>query len=261
MIKEALQYIADLGTKERPPILAADDGSGRTYRYDDAAQIYVEVDRFVKRARSVSNIESFAAMTIEEARRSGHGGDWMTVIFDKSGAHLHLDDRDGRTVFRYEREISWQWKALQEAAQPREHLQFIRQLQKLRPTIVDYLKVLTEFRKVSFSAQTRVESAPTLEEGRAGIVHSIEFEAKNGKTRAELPSSIHCVLPFAQGSKKLFESAVEVAVELNEQTKKVQFALSFADAFALTEEAISHEVEWFRGQVADLKLLSILEDY
>lgn len=275
--KETWKYLLEHSQKNgvRPPIITSSDGSGRSWKYDDGGQNYVELDRYVQRARTVSNIESLAAMVIEEGRRAGEDefpddppertkrslGNQMTVIFDKKGATFHLDDRDGRTAFRYEREVSWQWTALLEGAQHREHLPFIRHLQKLRPTIVEYPKVLTEFRKVHFSAQTQVESAPTLEQGRAGLVHSLEFSARNGKTKAELPSSIHCVLPFAQGSKKVFETDVEVAIELNEQSKKVLFSLSFADAFALTEEAIDHEVTWFREQVKDLSLLHILEDY
>jgi len=276
VIKEVLEYVVNQGTKGRPAILKAEDGSGRLFKYDDAAQIYVELERYVNRSRSVSNIESFAQMVLEEARRagadetSGHidrgAGDRMTVIFGKDGAVFHLDDRDGRTAFHYQREISWQWQALQEAAKPREHLDFIRLLQKLRPSIVEYRRVLLEFRKVSFSQSVRVDSAPTLENGKAGLVHELEVHAKgnSGPTKVNLPSSIHLVLPFAQGSEKQFKTEAEVAIELaggNGDQKRIVFSLTFADSFSLKEEAIAHEVAWFREKTASLTRLSILEDY
>lgn len=141
--KSSLEYLHGLTARERHALVEVKDGSGRWLVYNDKDRNYSPIERFVKRDRRVSNVESLAAMVIEEARRAGVGGsadrdvgDQMTVIFDAQGAAFHLDDRDGRAVFRYQRTLSPQWQILDAAAgRPMGHVEFVRLLQSLKPSI------------------------------------------------------------------------------------------------------------------------------
>lgn len=262
MIQKALEWLAALHTKMRPPVLKLDDGSGRILRYSDTTREYYEIDRFVARQRSVSNVESFAAMVIEEARRKASKGDFMTVIFSVNGATLHLDDRDGRTVFGYTRELDSQWKLLINSRdQAYEHREFVHLLRRLRPSLVEYDRTLLQFRKVSFGKGVKIESEPVLQDGRSGLQYDIHVLVNSKATEAALPSSINVRLPYARGGAKKYDLELDVAIELNEE-KALEFSIAAADLETVADEAVADEVVWFRTAVAQaLPELCILEDY
>jgi hypothetical protein len=263
MIKEALEYLSSLAVLKRAADLNSSDGSGRSWLYNDAKGMYEPVDRFVKRTRTVSNIESFTAMVIEEARRAISDGDFMTVVFKQTGAYFHLDDRDGRQVFQYERELAPQWKFLIGAGTDLEHKDFIRLLQRLRPSIVEYASILQQFRKVSFGSGLKIDSAPTLTEGKAGLQFALELTAANASTKAALPAVIPLKMPYARGSSKLYDVEAEVSIDLDEEDgkKRFVFSLLFPDREVIEEQAVSDEVRWFRENTVTLPKLCILEDY
>ena len=264
MIKEAIEYLLELSTTSREPVILLSDGSQRKYLFDDQARKYQEVERFVQRQRAVSNIESFAAMVLEEARRATSDGDWMTAVFTTLGAQFHLNDRDGRTVFAYQRQLAPQWEILVgEAGKQMEHARFVRLLQRLRPSIVKYPEVLRDFRKISFGAGISIDSAPILEEGKGGLQYRFEVQATTRATQAALPSSIGLSIQYARGSQKRYEIEAEVSIDLaeKESKKSVGFTLILPDREALEEQAVSDEVAWFREATKTLPKLCILEDY
>lgn len=263
MLKDAIEYLVGFATTKREPELKLADGSGRRWIFNDSEGYYLPIERYVKRERCVSNVESFAAMVLEEARRAKSDGDWMTVIFGQAGALFHLDDRDGRATFAYSRELAPQWKTLVTAPTDVEHKEFIRLLQRLRPSIVEYPFILQQFRKISFGSGLKVESAPILTEGKAGLQFALELTAANATTKAALPAAIALKVPYSRGSSQTYDVDAEVSIDLEEDGPKKSFVFSllFPDREVIEEQAVSDEVSWFKEKTAGLVNLSILEDY
>lgn len=266
MIKEAFEYLLNLPKKARQPLLTPADESGRIFLFDDKSEEYREIPRFVSRKRGVSNVESFAAMVLEEARRAQSDGDWMTVIFKDDGARFHLDDRDGRIAFSYKRQLSPQWELLVGAVgRGFEHREFVTLLQKLRPSLgSEYPRLLSEFRKVTFGTGLRIDSAPILTDGKAGLQYAFELTAASGVTKTALPAEMLLEFPFSRGGKKVYSIQAEIDIRLvdrGEGKKTFHFSVLLPDREALEEQAVADEVAWFREAAASLPKLSILEDY
>lgn len=269
MIEKTLEWLNNLYLKGRPATLALGDASGRIYIRDDETDGYNEVERFVHRKRQVSNIESFTSMVIEEARRSDDGkeGDWMTVVFNQRGGQLHLDDRDGRQVFEFVRELAPQWQLLaaQEKAEPMEHAEFLRLLKRLRPSILEFPRVIGDFSKVSFHKGMQIDSSPELREGRAGMAYNVQVTAgAAGKLETALPAELDLELPFARGSRQKYRMKADISIDLDEDDAgkdKLFFGLLVPDLPTIEEQAIADEVTYFRSQVPALPRLHVLEDY
>lgn len=275
MFAEALKFLKD---HLNPPeaVVELHDGSGRSYLFDYSDEEYTEITRYTARKRGVSNIESLAAMVIEEARRAAldvapgaasgrRAGEWMTVVFNGTGAQFHLDDRDGRTVFTYDRQLSPQWALLTgHAGRPMDHASLVRLLQGLKPSIVEFPTVFQAYRKVSFDAGVAIESAPTLEDGRAGGSYRVAVQVGGRNAQAALPQQFLLRLPFARGSEKVYDIEAEVDIQLVEKPDKpkaLAFTLLLPDRPHIEEAAVSDEVKWFRQEVQSLSRLSVLEDY
>lgn len=278
MLREALEFLRENLIHKRAAVLELGDGSRRRMLYSDAADAYAELPLYLPRVeRRVSNVESFAAMVKEEARRAGladsddevelasrAAGHWMTVVFTPDGGVFHLDDRDPRTSFRFERALSPQWERVTGApGKGGSHTEFLRLLQSLRPSIVEYPAVMAAFRKVALDKSIKMESAPQLKRGETGTSYALTLKVDGRDVNAALPDQIRMVLPVTRGSAKTYELEVEVLVELREHGASAQavFGLVVPDALVVAEQAIADEVAWFRDQVKGLPQLSILEDY
>jgi hypothetical protein len=261
MIKEALQYVTEVLGNQRPKLEKVPDNSGRLVWFDEGSKLFAELSRFVDRKREVSNIESFAAMVLEEARRAKSDGDFMTVVFRSKGATFHLDDRDGRTTFAYERRISPQWHILVSAAEQYEHREFLRLLARLRPSIVNYSSIRQAFNKIVIARGATIDSSPVMEEGASGLSYIVEVKAAGGSAKGAVPGSMKFKLPYARGSKQQYELEAEVSLEPDEDSKTILLQLTVADHETVAEQAVADEVSWFRNEVRTLPKLSILEDY
>jgi hypothetical protein len=262
VIKDAIEYLTDLRTANRDTVVKLDDGSGRIFIYEDQSSRYLELDRWPGRKRSVSNIESFTAMVLEEARRAQSDGDWMTVVFGVNGAQFVLDDRDQRTTFVYGRELSPQCALLlQSRAKPVEHRAFVSLLQRLRPSIREFPNVLRDFRKISFGSGVKVESEPTLCEGKRGNAYSLEVTVNSKATAAALPSTIECEIQYARGSLRRYPLTLDIDISLRDQPRALLFELNAADLETLAQQAIEDEIAGFREAVKSLPRLCVLEDY
>lgn len=288
MIAEAINRVLQQSTsKPRESVLTLNDGSGRVFLYDDAKQRYEAIGRHVSQTGKVSNVESLAALVLEEARRRGpifmnvtaaeeegvanaeftkreHEGDWMTVSFDANGATFSPDDQHRLDSFTYKRTLSQQWLQLQKflSGEPLEHADFVRLLQTLRPSIVNYSDIIREFRKISFDSRISIASAPLLDsDGKGGNAFVLEYQARNTTQETKLPSEFEVEMAFARGSSKTYRFTVEVDIALVDRGEKktIRFALVSPDLENVREQAIADEIAYFREQTASLPhLLTLL---
>jgi hypothetical protein len=251
----------------RSALLPSSDGSGRQWLYNDKEERYEPVDRIVIRKGSVSNVESFILLVKEECRRrSNKTGDMATVVFNGAGATFNPDEKVGLDGFDFERKLSPQFDLLVKSMdKPMIHTQFIRLLQKLKPSIVGYTDLARAFRKVAFDSRTVVSSAPILEKGSAGMEISITLEAKGGGpgSQVKLPSEISMKMAFARGSDDEYEFKIDVDAALTKvgETASIAFTPIFVDVDTVTERAIDDEVKKFKAATRDLSDLLVLSDY
>lgn len=267
MIEEAITRVEKLTTEKlRKPVLDLQDGSNRLYLYNDKAQKYEEVDRWAPSGYGVSNVESFATLVKEAARRKENPtGNLMTVIFSATGATFAADDRDRRDLFAYDRTNSPQWKALLEILnKPMDHPTFVRALQRLRPSIKDYDRIIRHYRKVSFGETLGIVSEPILTDGKSQNAYQVAIEARGGaENTTTLPSEFVVELQFTRGSSSRYLMTIELDLSTipKGDRKELRFTLIAPEVSVVVEQAIEDEVAWFRGEAKDLSELLILVDY
>ncbi|MFZ2490012.1 MAG: hypothetical protein WA208_00870 [Thermoanaerobaculia bacterium] len=273
MIREAIEKIEQLaGAQGRPAVLELEDDSGRALLYRDDLKRYEPLERVVVQTGEVSNVESFGARVLEEARRrNGSDGSFMTVTFRESGATFDPDDRVARDRFRYSRTLSPQWQRLEQSlGKPLEHAAFVRVLQGLRPSIVEYDELMRQCRKITFSDRTNIVSEPLLQAGQNANEYAVQVAVTGGGGAAgvaatALPSQFGMRLQYARGSAESYPLTVEIdltTVPKGTDRKELRFVLIAPDLPNVVEQAIADELAAFREQVEDdLPRLLILEDF
>lgn len=269
--KQSLEYMHGLVAQHRAALIEAKDGSRQRWLFNDKERRYevLSLAPLKRPTRRVSNVESFAAMTLEEARRgavAGLGfGEFMTAQFFAAGAILHLDDRACLDVFEYRRELSPQWKTLVGAeGREMDHKSFIRLLQTMRPSFLDYAKVLMAYRRISIDASAAVQSAPMLEpDGTQGYAYAFKVKVGGKDVDARLPSVLELELQFARGSAKTYRIDAEVNIDLKSSGDKSVpvFSIALPERSVVEEQAIADELASFKDAVKSLTLLHILESY
>lgn len=267
MIKEAMEHIEEKAIGSlRAPILNLQDGSERIFLYDDCVRAYALLERFIRRQRDVSNVESFGVLVLEEARRAGADGENMTVVWGAKGAMLYLDDRDQRIVFRYKRTLSPQWEAMcLLAGSPCGHLDFIRRLRPLAPSLQDSPEIIGAYRRVHMAAATNIMSSPVLEDGKAGYSYAVQVQVSGRAAETRLPAECVFRLPFARGSPRFYDVQAEISVdavaERGSDKKTLAFGVTLPELSSVMDQAITDELADFRKAVAAVSRLCILEDY
>lgn len=212
--------------------------------------------------RSLSTVDSLVMAVEEECkRRENQTGNFMTVVFDVDGGIFYPDDKKRLDRWNYARCLSQQWEHLTEHLnQDMRHLDFIRFLQGLRPSILDYPSIMKEFKKVTFDARTSVTSQPIIEDGQAGSQVSFILDTKNGKTQTQMPAAIMVHLPFVRGSATNYDLTIELDVALD-RNEQVVFRPVCPEIETVTEQAINDEFQVFKNSTQDLKDLLVLLDY
>lgn len=267
----AVRDIATLaGHAGRPEILKLDDGSERAWILDPAEMKYAPIEPFISKAESVSNVESLAAAVEHEFLRMGkpEAGRFMTVSFTQEGGTFDADVRVIRDDFTFKRKLSPQFELLmQSAGKPFGHVEFLRLLQALRPSIPTFKEFFREFRKINFNQRTEIVSAPIVERGEAGSSISIAFEAKSTGAKgvpARLPGEVEMVMAFARGSDRKYKHTVEIEASLEggPENPQLKFRLVFVDRDIILEKAVDDEIEFFKKEIkAKVPELLVLRDF
>lgn len=232
---------------------------GRTFMYDDSAQKYGEIPRFVKFEGKVSTVESFAELVVEYAKRIGKpDGAKQTVTFTSAGATYSPDDDDRRHLFTYGRVLSQQWNALLAALKkPMSHKELIRTLQSLSPSIVHYTIVANAFRRLTVSKDVKLVSEPVLNEGGDSTNgYNVQLSVKGGTSETTLPSSLDVKLQYARGSHATYVVPVEVDLTDKDGVPVITLFAPMIDAIA--DQAVLDEMKFFDEQMDATGLKELL---
>lgn len=266
MLAEFLEKLNEL-TQPEATIMVPRENGVETCIYSPAESAYVS-DSFIPHdtAITVSEVESLLALVGAESRESG-----AVVIFDGNGATFLpgrttsgvLDPRGeetsskdvGRvtTQHKYVRRRSPQWRTLESAlavGTKMTHLQFLRTLQSLRPSIENYPAVYSAYQRISLEAGVKATSAPQVMHGDAGSTLNFTVDVKSGKADVKLPAEFVVNIPLTRfGEVQRF--AVEVDAEVKQDGGAILFGLIAPEMQLAEEAAVANEVASFRALVAE----------
>jgi hypothetical protein len=266
-LPQAIAHIQDTSTAaKRDALVTLVDG--RQFIYSDKEQEYAEIERFVKFEGSVSTVESFAELVVEYAKRfetKAQGktaaaaikptGRNQTVTFTSKGATYSPDDEDRRHLFTYNRVLSQQWNAL--VGKSMFHKDFIRALQTLSPSIVDYSLVLASFRKLTVSKDVKLVSEPVLNDsGDSNNGYNVQLSVKGGTSETTLPSMITAKVQFARGGAATYD--VPIDVDLSDREGVPVITLYAQTLAAIADQAVLDEMKFFDEQMDATGLKELL---
>lgn len=201
--------------------------------------------KYGDRKRTVSSIESFVDVILEEAkRRDNKTGEFMTVILNNEGGYFYVDDKDRiqEDLWKFERQTSASYAAFCRGIhQEMNHQKFLRFLQSMKPAIEGYQEVFKAFRRVQLDASSSMASSPIMENGEAGNSLSFQVKAANGTTKNVLPSEIVFAMPVVRGSNVIHTFKAETDVSISQDKKEIVFSLAFPGLELLKEEILSEE--------------------
>lgn len=260
MIQKALEFLSQ---PKRETVIKTELGSMLWHEPDRVYKTIIN-----KLDRKICCVESLAAAVIEEGvRRNNEVGDHMTVIFNRSGAEFHPDDKIRRDQWTYKRVDSQQYEALKALLSgSKNHVNSLRRIQALRPSIDGADALLRQMRKVQITTGTKVVSAPLCREDDTNTGGSIEWTtaAEGGPTtKTKIPAGFQVKLPIVRGSEKLYTFDVEIEAFLGGDEKNtVAFSFTAPELDQIIDQAVADEFAWFKAQtMTKMPRLLVLLDY
>jgi hypothetical protein len=264
VIREAIEKIVSLAP-QRPALLKAEDGSRRLWLYNDKTSQYEPRDPSpVKIDRTVSDIDSLLRVIMEDLRRRNNPtGTFATVLLDRTGGTFFPDDRTSLDVYRYRRTTSALFNAFKASLDAgRRHGDFLRLLSSLRPALNP--QTLSAFRRVDFDSSSTIQSAPLLEEGKAGFSYAINFTDRGSNGTAALPSEIDFLMPWTpKDPPSLLTALLAVTAPEEAGKRSLLFTLQCPDLAPWEEARIQKEAEYLKGCLTaeQLDRVLVIENY
>jgi len=255
MFKEVIKYFQEIS---RPTLIETPVGKMilRDENYSELVSPYKRV---------ICNIDSLVKTVVEEAsRRTNKDGKFMTVIFEPNGASFFPDDVTRRDSWVYARRFTDQFEKFREMIGKKlGHLDLLRAIQRLRPSVIDYKSVIRSFQKINLTKEVKVVSAPMVQDGATGgsLQWAVQATSNGTTEKCAVPSEITFTLPVVQGSNVLysFTAELEIAFEENNGSAKGYFSLICPDVDAVLNGVYEDEVKQFEKSVTEeAKLSSVL---
>lgn len=278
-ITEAIKHIQQTSTAatREAVITLPSDPSGRVYVFNDGSQQYEAYETYVRKADTVSNIDSFIDLVVAEAKRRAlqadssakamagsdvPDGEFMNVIFSDKGAVFTPDTRDRRDQFIYQRKLSVQWHALLAGlGKKMGHKDFLLWLQSIQPCIPDYAMVMMAFRTITVARKGKLVSDPLLVDGAKGGSYEFSLEVKAGvTTTASIPENFLVKVPYARGDAHTYEFEVRIDVDGGEGQEPTISAYAPAVPM-IVDQAISDEMKDFDDRTHELPKLLCMVNY
>lgn len=273
--KEALQFLEEKLNKRDQIISTEVRGNYKTIPldllYNDADKEYKKLPDAGRIRRTVSSIDSLIAAVKEEAkRRNNEVGKYMTMSFTNSGGYFSYDDNENDGGYKFERELSQQWKAFKSLLGQRNltHSAFYNALIELSPSIKDSKETLNTFCKLKIIGNSEVKSNPVFTAGDgAEFGTKVKYSIKGqDKTQEEVfPENFSLKLPYAKGSKAEYEVTAQVIFSLEQSDPnmpgKLYMHVVCPEIERIEEDAIMDEIAQFKTETVDVSELLILEDF
>lgn len=251
-LSQAILTILGVAEKsQRDTLTTLSDGSARILRLLPGGGVE-EVERWQARTGTVSNVESLLDVVNNEARlgtltSDGAGG---RVTFTTKGAVFVPDLEDTRHVFTYTRAIAPEWtNFIGGIGTPMTHKEFLRFLKSLGACLVDRAAVLSAYRRVTLTRNSKLTSSPVLVEGAAG--GGYEFAVTIDGAEDRIPQAFQVNVPYTRGAGRFYFVDVEVDVEEDEDEGDLRFTIQAPTIPAVADLAIMDEVAHFRSETEE----------
>ncbi|MBR3655264.1 MAG: hypothetical protein IKR34_02070 [Candidatus Gastranaerophilales bacterium] len=229
--------------------------------YNDAAQKY-ETKEPLKSCENVSTVKSFVDFIKEELkRRNRETGSLATAVIDSNGGHFTADDDFQRGNCKFTRSLSEQWIAFRDCiGRSYNHEEFLRLMQKLSPSIVDFENLYPTFLDIRVIGRAETVSKPFYVKGETESGIRIKFKMQGGEDEnITMPEKFSIALPYAKGN---YEKLYNVDVQLVYDNKCGINILIQAPMFEQVEEtALLDEVEYLKKELSKYPDLLVLFNF
>lgn len=150
--------------------------------YNDAEQRYIVRD-YLKSCENVSTVQSFSDFIKEELKRRDKAtGKLATAIISSSGGYFTADDDFQRGNCKFTRSLSEQWEAFKKCiGQTFNHEEFLRLMQKLSPSIVNFEELYPLFLDIRVIGRSESVSKPFYVNGECESGVKIKFKMHGGE--------------------------------------------------------------------------------
>ena len=229
--------------------------------YNDAEQQY-KVRDYLKTCENVSTVQSFMDFIKEELkRRNKESGKLATVIIDSNGGKFTADDDFQRGNCKFTRSLSQQWIMFRDCiGRTYNHEEFLRLLQSLSPSIVDFKELYPNFLDIRVIGRAETISKPFYVNGENEEGIKLKFKMRGGEDESIiLPDTFKITLPYAKGN---YDKLYEVDVNLVYDNRCGVNILIQAPTFEQVEEqALLDEVDLLKGNLSQYKDLLVLFNF
>lgn len=226
--------------------------------YNDAAKKY-EVGSCLKSCERVSSVKSFVNFIKEELyRRNKQTGRLATAVIDSEGGHFTADDDFQSGKCDFVRSLSEQWETFSDCiGRSYNHEEFLRLMQKLSPSIVDFENLYPLFLDIRVIGRSEEVSKPFYVNGETEQGVKLKFKMRGGEDESiVLPDSFTVRLPYAKGN---YEKLYDVEVQLVYDNRGGINVLIQAPKFDQAEEkALLDEVEYLKNELEKFSDLLVL---
>lgn len=229
--------------------------------YNDALQRY-ETREPLKSCENVSTVKSFADFIKEELKRRGQEtGKLATAVINSTGGYFTADDDFQRGNCNFERSLSEQWLAFKNCiGKSFNHEEFLRLMQKLSPSIVDFEELYPTFLDIRVIGRAESVSKPFYVNGETECGVKLKFKMQGGDDEnIVLPDSFKIRLPYAKGN---YDKFYEIDVQLVYDNRCGINILIQAPRFEQAEEkALLDEVEFLKDALSKYPDLLVLFNF
>lgn len=229
--------------------------------YNDAEQRYIVRD-YLKSCENVSTVQSFSDFIKEELKRRDKAtGKLATAIISSSGGYFTADDDFQRGNCKFTRSLSEQWEAFKKCiGQTFNHEEFLRLMQKLSPSIVNFEELYPLFLDIRVIGRSESVSKPFYVNGECESGVKIKFKMHGGEDEdIILPDHFTIRLPYAKGN---YEKLYDIDVQLVYDNRCGINVLIQAPRFEQAEEqALLDEVEFLKEELKQYPDLLVLFNF
>jgi hypothetical protein len=221
-----------------------------------------------EQVREVSTIESLASvikhtMSIESTDAYKE----FEIALDDKGATFYPNFRHAHRheYVRYNRCKSQQWEALLKVlGADFSHGKFIKELRRLRPSILNYEDFYSQWASITISDDNCFVSDPDITTNGSGSVSAkmrVKIQNTNAESDVQLPFSFVLEMPLVRGSKQLyrFEAVIDAKGIPNDKgSRDWKFSIHVPELGITKDQLLQDEADYIHEQFMEHSPLVIM---